>query len=58
MITHYWDYQQMFEGLLTGALTPAKIAPVEITHLFIDIGSLICLLKLKADSNDIKTTKV
>jgi uncharacterized membrane protein len=34
-------------GMSDGALTAVKIVPVEITHLFVGIGSLIYFLQLK-----------
>jgi hypothetical protein len=34
-------------GVSNGALLTSKIVPVELTHLFIGIGSLIYLLQLK-----------
>jgi hypothetical protein len=34
-------------GVVNGALLANKMAPVEVTHLFIGIGSLIYLLRIK-----------
>ena len=36
-----------FWGIYDGALTLTKMAPVELTHLFIGLGSLIFLTQLK-----------
>jgi hypothetical protein len=48
IITHLLGISADVWGLSDGVLTTAKIAPVEITHLFIGIGSLIYLLRLKS----------
>jgi hypothetical protein len=37
-------------GVTDGALTISKMAPVEMTHLFVGIGSLIYLIKLRTIS--------
>ncbi len=47
IITHLLGIFADIWGVLDGALTTGKIAPVEITHLFIGIGSLLYLLRLK-----------
>lgn len=47
IITHLFGISADIWGVVDGALTTSKIAPVEITHLFIGIGSLIYLLRLK-----------
>lgn len=51
IITHLLGISADIWGVLDGALTTSKIAPVELTHLFVGIGSLICLLRLKTISN-------
>ncbi len=50
IITHLLGISADLWGVLDGALETSKIAPVEITHLFVGIGSLIYLLKLKTIS--------
>lgn len=50
IITHLLGISADIWGVLDGALTTSKIAPVELTHLFVGIGSLICLLRLKTIS--------
>lgn len=50
IITHLFGLSADIWGILDGALTTSKIAPIEITHLFIGIGSLIYLLRLKNSS--------
>ncbi len=47
IITHLLGLSADIWGILDGALTASKMAPVEITHLFVGIGSLIYLLTLK-----------
>lgn len=47
IITHLLGISADILGVLDGALTTSKIAPVEITHLFVGIGSLVYLLRLK-----------
>lgn len=46
IITHLLGLSADILGILDGALTFSKMAPVEITHLFVGIGSLIYLLRL------------
>lgn len=46
IITHLLGISADLWGVIDGALTTSKIAPVEITHLFVGIGSLIYLLRL------------
>jgi hypothetical protein len=36
-------------GIADAALTIGKMAPVEFTHLFVGIGSLLYYLRLKKD---------
>lgn len=48
IITHLLGLSADIWGILDGALTVSKMAPVEITHLFVGIGSLIYLLRLNA----------
>lgn len=53
IITHVLGISADIWGVVDGALTLSKIAPVQITHLFIGIGSLIYLLKLNTASDSI-----
>ncbi len=46
IITHLLGLSADIWGVFDGALTLSKMAPVEITHLFVGIGSLIYLLRL------------
>lgn len=46
IITHVLGLSADIWGILDGALTIGKMAPVEITHLFVGFGSLIYLLRL------------
>jgi hypothetical protein len=48
IITHLLGLSADIWGVADGVLTTSKIVPVEMTHLFVGIGSFICLLKLKA----------
>lgn len=48
IITHLLGLSADIWGILDGALTISKMAPVEITHLFVGTGSLIYLLRLNA----------
>lgn len=48
IVTHVLGLSADVWGVLDGALTTTKVAPVEITHLFVGIGSLIYFLKLNA----------
>lgn len=48
IITHLLGLSADIWGVVDGVLTTSKIVPVEMTHLFVGIGSFICLLKLKA----------
>ncbi|MGI8952936.1 MAG: hypothetical protein ACR2FN_15295 [Chitinophagaceae bacterium] len=52
IITHLLGISADVWSVIDGAVTASKIAPVEITHLFIGIGSLHYLLKLKAISKN------
>ena len=47
IVTHAFGLSADVWGILDGALTVAKMVPVEITHLFSGIGSLICLVRLR-----------
>ena len=47
IITHLFGISADIWGVADGVLTTSKIAPVEITHLFVGIGSIIFLLRLK-----------
>ena|SRR5450631_27616 len=47
IITHLLGLSADIWGAADGALTIGKMAPVEITHLFVAIGSLYYYLKLK-----------
>lgn len=51
VITHLLGILADVWGVSEGVLTAGKIAPVEITHLFIGIGSFIFFLRLKNLSN-------
>lgn len=51
IITHLLGILADVWGVSDGVLPIAKIAPVEITHLFIGIGSLIYMLRLKTSFN-------
>ena len=52
IITHIFGMGADIFGLMDGVLVLSKIAPVQITHLFIGVGSLIYLTTLsKAISN-------
>ncbi len=46
IITHLLGLSADIWGIVDGALTIKKMAPVEITHLFVGIGSLIYLLRI------------
>jgi hypothetical protein len=50
IVTHLFGLLADLLGVNDGALTIIKMAPVEATHLFVGIGSLIFLLKLKNSS--------
>jgi hypothetical protein len=50
IITHLLGLSADIWGILDGALTISKMVPVEITHVFVGIGSLIYFLQL----NDIR----
>jgi hypothetical protein len=50
IITHLLGLSADIWGILDGALTISKMVPVEITHIFVGIGSLIYFLQL----NDIR----
>ncbi len=52
IITHLFGLGADIWGIADGTLTITKMAPVELTHLFIGIGSFIYLLKLKAISKN------
>lgn len=47
IITHLLGISANILGLFDGALTFPKVIPVQITHLFVGIGSLVYLSKLK-----------
>lgn len=47
IITHLLGLSADIWGAADGALTISKMAPVEITHLFVAIGSLYYYLKLR-----------
>ena len=47
IITHLLGLSADVWGVVDGALRAGKMAPVEITHLFVGIGSLLCLLELQ-----------
>ena len=47
IITHLLGLSADIWGAVEGALTLSKMASVEITHLFVAIGSLFYYLKLK-----------
>ncbi|MDF2431258.1 MAG: hypothetical protein JWP44_889 [Mucilaginibacter sp.] len=47
VLTHTLGLLADVFGVLNGALQIQQMAPVELTHLFIGIGSLIYLLRLK-----------
>ncbi len=53
IITHLLGLSADIWGIVDGALTVSKMAPVEITHLFIGIGSLIYLLRLDDSRNNL-----
>ena len=53
IITHLLGLLADIWGVADGALSLIKFAPVEITHLFVGIGSLIYLLKLNTRSTQI-----
>ena len=46
IITHVSGLSADIWGIVGGALSISKMAPVEITHLFVGIGSFIYLLRL------------
>ena len=46
IITHAFGLLADAWGVLDGALTIAKMAPVEVTHLFVGIGSLVTWMRL------------
>ncbi len=50
IITHLLGLSADIWGVIDGTLTIKKMAPVEITHLFVGIGSLIYYLRLKSNS--------
>lgn len=47
IITHLFGLSADIWGIADDVLTISKMAPVELTHLFIGIGSLIYYLQLK-----------
>lgn len=47
IITYVLGLSADIWGVADGALTIAKMAPVEITHLFVGVGSLLYYLKLE-----------
>ena len=51
IITHALGLLADIWGVADGALSLTKFAPVELTHLFVGIGSLIYLLKLNTVSD-------
>ncbi len=51
IITHSLGLLADIWGVADGALSLTKFAPVELTHLFVGIGSLIYLLKLNTVSD-------
>lgn len=51
IVTHLLGILADVWGVGDGVLRVSKIVPVEITHLFIGLGSLIYLLKLKSHIN-------
>ena len=51
IITHLLGLAADFWGVADGALTISKMAPVEMTHLFIGLGSLIYFVKVKKTIN-------
>ncbi|MEO5592724.1 MAG: hypothetical protein ABIR15_03945 [Chitinophagaceae bacterium] len=53
IITHLLGLSADIWGIVDGALTIRKMAPVEITHLFAGIGSLIYLLRLNKIENNL-----
>jgi hypothetical protein len=48
VITHLLGLSADIWGVVDGVLTTSKIAPVETTHLFVAIGSLIYLLSIRS----------
>lgn len=50
IITHGFGLLADAWGIADGALTIVKMAPVESTHLFVGIGSLITLMRLPKGS--------
>lgn len=50
IITRLFGISADIWGVLDNVLAASKIAPVEITHLFVGVGSLYYLLKLKDNS--------
>lgn len=51
IITHVLGLLADVWGVADGALSLTKFAPVELTHLFVGIGSLIYLLRLNTNVN-------
>ena len=49
IITHLLGLSADLWGVADNALTISKMIPVELTHLFVAIGSLIYLLRLNND---------
>lgn len=47
IITHTLGLSADMWGVFDGVLTVSKMLPVEMTHLFVGIGSLIYLVRLK-----------
>ena len=48
IITHILGLSADIWGVVDGVLTTSRIAPVETTHLFVAIGSLIYLLSVRS----------
>ncbi len=53
IVTHVLGLSADVWGILDGALTMIKMAPVELTHLFVGIGSLIYLLNLNSNKSNL-----
>lgn len=51
MLTHLLGLSADIWGILDGALTIGRMAPVEITHLFVGIGSLVYFLRINNRRN-------
>lgn len=52
MISHFFGITADIYGLFNGVLSVAGIAPVELVHLFVGIGSFIYYKKIQIEKNN------